>query len=93
MVCEVEMMKSLGLHDNIVRFLGCCADGSKFSLVMEFLPNGNLKDYLRLHKTYLGYEQSIGVLADEDLVYFAIQIVRGMSFLASQRVRFYFGLM
>ncbi len=44
---EAERMRSLR-HDNVVRLVGVCFEGSDAMILLELLPNGDLKTYLRL---------------------------------------------
>ena len=47
---EMEMMKDLGAHRHLVTMLACCSKGSDLALVMEYVPGGNLHDFLRNHR-------------------------------------------
>lgn len=90
LVSEMEMMKIIGRHMNIVSLLGCCTDGQLF-VIVEYAAKGNLRDYLRAHRHSSGYEQPIGAntnsttLSLKDLVSFAYQAARGMEYLASKK--------
>ena len=44
---EIEMMKKLGQHKNIVNMVACCTNKEPFLLVVEYVPNGDLLNYLR----------------------------------------------
>lgn len=92
LVSEVEMMKIIGKHINIINLLGCCTQNGPLLVIVEFAPHGNLRDFLRQHRPSSGYEQPIGMvekdrkaLTQKDLVSFAYQIARGMEYLASRR--------
>lgn len=94
LVSEMEMMKMIGKHINIINLLGCCTQGGPLFVVVEYAPHGNLRDFLRQHRTSSGYEPAIGIvekekktLTQKDLVSFAYQVARGMEYLASRRVR------
>lgn len=43
---EIDILKSVGEHPNIVRLLGCCALQIPYLMVMEFVACGALKNYL-----------------------------------------------
>lgn len=45
---EIEMLKSVGSHKNIVEFLGCCATRAPYMIVMEYVGRGNLVRTLNL---------------------------------------------
>ncbi|WAR20166.1 FGFR1-like protein, partial [Mya arenaria] len=44
---EINMMKDLGYHSNIVSLLGCCTLREPFCLVVEHLAHGDLLSYLQ----------------------------------------------
>ena len=93
LVSEMEMMKMIGKHRNILNLLGCCTQGGNLYVIVEYAPHGNLRDFLRQHRPSSGYEPPIGTVAKDDytlsqktLISFALQIARGMEYLASRRV-------
>lgn len=91
LVSEMEMMKMIGKHVNIINLLGCCTQDGPLYVLVEFALHGNLRDFLRQHRPSSGYEQAIGsnlkdTLTQKDLVSFAYQIARGMEYLASRKV-------
>lgn len=95
LVSEMELMKMIGKHINIINLLGCCTQNGPLLVVVEYAPNGNLREYLRQHRPCSGYEPAIGTgmkerktLTQKDLVSFAYQVARGMEYLASRKVRF-----
>lgn len=53
---EMETMKELGKHVNIINLLGCCTKGGELLVIMEFAENGNLRDYLRNNRHHFLYE-------------------------------------
>lgn len=95
LVSEMEMMKMIGKHINIINLLGCCTQDGPLYVVVEYAPYGNLRDFLRQHRPSSGYEPALGqdvkekkTLTQKDLVSFAYQVARGMEYLASRRVIF-----
>lgn len=52
LVKEIEIMKAIGHHPNIVNLIGVCSQplGQPLCLIMEFAENGNLKDFLSSHR-------------------------------------------
>ncbi|XP_078349462.1 uncharacterized protein LOC144634384 [Oculina patagonica] len=44
---EIQLMKEVGSHRNIVNMLGCCTSVEPMYLVVEYLANGDLLNYLR----------------------------------------------
>ena len=44
---EIQLMKEVGSHRNIVNMLGCCTSVEPMYLVVEYVPNGDLLNYLR----------------------------------------------
>lgn len=91
LVSEMEMMKMIGKHVNIINLLGCCTQDGPLYVLVEFALHGNLRDFLRQNRPSSGYEPAIGsnikdTLTQKDLVSFAYQIARGMEYLASRKV-------
>ena len=44
---EIELMKLLGAHQNIVSLVGCCILQERKFLVIEYVPFGDLLQWLR----------------------------------------------
>ena len=44
---EIQLMKSLGSHKNVVSMLGCCTAQEPMFLLVEYIPHGDLLHYLR----------------------------------------------
>ena len=47
MLDELQMLKSLSPHPNIVGLIGWCITDDNVYIVEEFVPNGTLLQYLR----------------------------------------------
>ena len=58
LVSEMEMMKMIGKHTNILNLLGCCTQDGSLYVIVEF----DLRDFLRQHRPSSGYERAIGQL-------------------------------
>ncbi|CAH2985684.1 unnamed protein product [Chilo suppressalis] len=91
LVSEMEMMKMIGKHVNIINLLGCCTQDGPLYVIVEYAPNGNLREFLRNHRPGNRYESDIQspnekkILTQKDLVSFSYQVARGMEYLASRR--------
>lgn len=91
LVSEMEMMKMIGKHVNIINLLGCCTQDGPLYVIVEYAPNGNLREFLRNHRPGNRYESPIEdlkekkTLTQKDLVSFSYQVARGMEYLASRR--------
>ena len=44
---EIDFMKTIGLHENIVTMLGCSTLYHPVCLIVEYVPHGDLLHYLR----------------------------------------------
>ena len=44
---EIELMKAIGSHRNIVSMLGCWVNSDPIFLVLEYVPHGDLLHWLR----------------------------------------------
>ncbi|XP_070575740.1 fibroblast growth factor receptor 2-like [Ptychodera flava] len=86
---EMEYVKKLGKHINIVNLLGCCTLGGPLLLLFEYACNGNLRDFLRLKRQTEFYENLSADgrpgITHKELVSFAYQISRGMEYMASRK--------
>ncbi|XP_078525427.1 tyrosine-protein kinase JAK3 [Lissotriton helveticus] len=74
---ESEILKALS-NDFIVKYKGVCygAGRKNLRLVMEYLPNGSLREYLQNNRERLN---------SWNLLLFASQICKGMEYLGTQR--------
>ena len=44
---EIQLMKAVGSHKNIVNMVGCCTVEEPMFLLVEYVPYGDLLHYLR----------------------------------------------
>jgi len=44
---EIQLMKQIGYHRNILNLVACCTMTNPMFLVVEFAKNGDLLNYLR----------------------------------------------
>ncbi|NXL68380.1 JAK3 kinase, partial [Chordeiles acutipennis] len=74
---EIQILHSLQ-HDFIVQYRGVCYSRGRrgLRLVMEYLPNGCLRDYLQKNQARLDHRT---------LLLYAWQICKGMEYLGAQR--------
>ena len=85
---EARVMSKL-LHENVVQLIGVCLDEPK-CMVVEYMENGDLMQFLQAHRRYTGPPNPRisllpkGVLLNETLFYISMQIAAGMNYLASQ---------
>ncbi|EYC40227.1 hypothetical protein Y032_0624g789 [Ancylostoma ceylanicum] len=85
---EIELMKTLGCHDNIVCMLGCITAANKTCLVIEYCASRDLLRYLKLRKTDLEISRSVDTQIEctKEFLNFAWQIAKGMSFLGQKNI-------
>jgi len=93
LVSEMEIMKMIGKHVNIINLLGCCTQDGPLYVLMEFALHGNLGDFLRQHRPSSYYEPGIGenlnnTLMEKDLLSFAHQVAKGMEYLSFRGVSY-----
>eukprot|EP00042_Codosiga_hollandica_P042015 m.380050 g.380050 ORF g.380050 m.380050 type:complete len:560 (-) comp56222_c0_seq4:4410-6089(-) len=77
---EVSALTAGGPHPNIVRFLGQLQEASPYSVLLEPMPLGNLRDYLRQFRT----QQR--TLTFPEQASFVRQIAVGMCFLETRAI-------
>ncbi|XP_037092343.1 fibroblast growth factor receptor 1-like [Pollicipes pollicipes] len=87
LVSEMEMMKKVGSHVNVVSLIGACTRGSSLMVIMEYAEHGNLLTYLRERRERAECERPFDAELPSlcDLVNFAFQVARGMEYLASRK--------
>ncbi|XP_043212292.1 tyrosine kinase receptor Cad96Ca-like [Amphibalanus amphitrite] len=86
---EMEMMKLLDPHPNVVTMLGCCTEKDPIFLIMEYVSRGKLQTYLRESRTPNDYNNLHGpsaMLTSRDLTTFAHQVARGMHYLTEKGI-------
>lgn len=88
LVSEMDMMKVIGRHINIINLLGVCTQDGPLYVIVEYADHGNLRDFLRKRRPTSGYERPNGEkppLSEKQLISFARQISRGMEYLGSKK--------
>uniref|UniRef100_A0A8C8DQ23 Fibroblast growth factor receptor n=1 Tax=Oryzias sinensis TaxID=183150 RepID=A0A8C8DQ23_9TELE len=91
LVSEMEMMKMMGKHKNIINLLGACTQDGPLYVIVEYASKGNLREYLRARRPPgMEYSYDIARVSDEqltfkDLVSCTYQVARGMEYLASKK--------
>ena len=78
LVSEMEMMKMIGKHINILNLLGCCTQDGPLYVIVEFAPHGNLRDFLRQHRPSSGYERAIGQLGCKSPLFLCLSVCLAM---------------
>nr|NP_001081338.2 fibroblast growth factor receptor precursor [Xenopus laevis] len=91
LISEMEMMKMIGKHKNIINLLGACTQDGPLYVIVEYTSKGNLREYLRARRPP-GMEYCYNptcvpdqLLSFKDLVSCAYQVARGMDYLASKK--------
>uniref|UniRef100_P11362-10 Isoform 7 of Fibroblast growth factor receptor 1 n=1 Tax=Homo sapiens TaxID=9606 RepID=P11362-10 len=92
LISEMEMMKMIGKHKNIINLLGACTQDGPLYVIVEYASKGNLREYLQarrppgLEYCYNPSHNPEEQLSSKDLVSCAYQVARGMEYLASKKV-------
>ncbi|XP_002736738.1 discoidin domain-containing receptor 2-like [Saccoglossus kowalevskii] len=81
---EIKIMSQLH-HDNIVRLLGKCTKEEPWCMIVEYMPNGDLNQFLfdRDLDTQINGAAKSQPISFEDLIYIVKQITDGMQYLSS----------
>ncbi|XP_061553793.1 fibroblast growth factor receptor 1-A-like isoform X2 [Phycodurus eques] len=91
LVSEMEMMKMVGRHKNIINLIGACTRDGPLYVVVEYAARGNLREHLRARRPpdseywRRSAEGPPGGVDLQELVSAAYQVGRGMAYLASKK--------
>jgi len=92
LIAELNVMKMLDPHPNVVRLLGCCTLGSEKEptfVIMEYVAKGKLQEFLRKSRAehyYGNLHGSSQKLTSRDLTSFCYHVAKGMAYLSSKKV-------
>ncbi|GJQ72955.1 hypothetical protein Trydic_g1597 [Trypoxylus dichotomus] len=89
LISELQVMKMLDPHPNVVRLLGCCTEKDPIFVIMEFVSKGKLQSYLRNSRAERFYNNMHGQsksLTSRDLTSFVYQVAKGMEYLSSNGI-------
>ncbi|XP_022097251.1 proto-oncogene tyrosine-protein kinase ROS-like isoform X2 [Acanthaster planci] len=83
---ELQTMASIEPHPNIVCLLGACFYEGILCVALEYLPNGNLRDYLRSNRPKQKHEKERNTgatpLTSSNLLKFGADVAKGMDHLS-----------
>ncbi|XP_065213541.1 plexin-2-like [Planococcus citri] len=85
LVYEMEIMKLIGSHVNVLQLLGCCTQDGELLIITELAQHGNLRDFLRKYLPSSKDELIPNNLTRKTLLLFAQQVAKGMEYLASKK--------
>ncbi|XP_077079793.1 fibroblast growth factor receptor 1-A-like isoform X2 [Siphateles boraxobius] len=91
LISEMEMMKIIGKHKNIINLLGACTQDGPLYVLVEFAAKGNLREYLRVRRPpgmeycYTPDQVPMENMSIKDLISCAYQVARGMEYLSSKK--------
>ncbi|KAL9703652.1 hypothetical protein quinque_007170 [Culex quinquefasciatus] len=89
LLSELQVLKSLEPHINVVRLLGCCTEKDPIFVILEYVSLGKLQTFLRNSRVEKHYGNTHGkskILTSGDLTSFMYQVARGMDFLTSRGI-------
>lgn len=82
---EIEIMKRVNEHPNVIKFLNTCVEPTKVLLIMEYAENGTLQSYLRkcrYTKDVVGGDS----VTSKELVKYSYHVAEGMNYIASKGI-------
>jgi len=92
LLSELEVMKKLRPHRHVIKLLGCVTESDPLLVVIEYVPYGDLRGYLRksrgLNDTYLKDPdvKPQTSLTSQQLIKFSWQVADGMRYLSSRNI-------
>ncbi|XP_019647161.1 PREDICTED: uncharacterized protein LOC109487598 [Branchiostoma belcheri] len=79
---ELEILVTVGRHDNIISLVGACTRDGPLMIVVEYAPNGCLKDWLKTKAESACQDQQDSM---EQLIQFGVDVASGMGHLAAMQ--------
>lgn len=86
LLCEIEIMKMIGTHPNIINLIGCCSQTMPLFMIIEYAAHGNLRDYLRGEYEASTLENRDDCFTSKELTEFVMQAGEGMKYLTMKKV-------
>ncbi|CAG2060106.1 unnamed protein product [Timema podura] len=81
---EASVMKAFNTH-HVVRLLGVVSQGQPVLVIMELMPFGDLKSYLRSHRPDVSDDPTIHPPTLKRILQMAIEIADGMAYLSAKK--------
>ncbi|XP_077867939.1 fibroblast growth factor receptor 4-like [Saccoglossus kowalevskii] len=81
---QLMLLSQIDTHPNIATMIGCCTTSEPYYFMTEYVKNGDLQSFLE--NNYPGDTSNQKTLKSRDLITMALQIARGMAYLANKRV-------
>lgn len=86
LLSEINVMKSIGKHNNIINLLGVSSQSDELCMVAEYCRYGNLRDFLRERRPTLPpCLPQIEQLTMQNLISYCLQVAKGMDYLSSKK--------
>ncbi|CAH1243538.1 FGFR3 [Branchiostoma lanceolatum] len=89
---ELNILVTVGRHDNVISLVGACTIGGPLTLVVEYAPNGCLKDWLKKNRPKELNQTDDKIIATSEillpmdqLIMFSVDIANGMTHLAAMQ--------
>lgn len=86
LLCEMEIMKMIGSHPNIINLIGCCSQAMPLFVIIEYAAHGNLRDYLRGEYEASKLDNREDCFTSKELTDFVLQAAEGMKYLTMKKV-------
>ncbi|XP_077985775.1 tyrosine kinase receptor Cad96Ca-like isoform X2 [Glandiceps talaboti] len=84
---EIELMRSLKGHENVIKMLGCLTkEIDTPCLILELAPHGNVRDFLIRQREQITSNSRISSKLERQIVSFCLDVSNGMNYLSRNKI-------
>lgn len=89
LVHEAHLMRNLRAH-HVIEFFDTAIIGGRFFIIMEYMINSDLRQFLRAHNSRLFNSGKVAkvetIMSEQTMIRMAVEIADGMAYIASKKI-------